>query len=215
MDLLLEPALDPRRGDSLDALECLLEAAIGEPATLGEIAGSAEGDAENRIEGRIEAQDDGIFGLLRKDEPVELLPDIEKQEIHVGAPVELEGDLGDAGAGDRVDGAQTAQHPHRLLDGSGDEVLDLGGCGVGEVGLDGERRIRDVGQQVERQALVADHAEGGEGEGAHEHRDPAPDGEGDQGSHQPARSAGGSSVVVASSSRVSRTDTGWPSRSAR
>jgi len=95
VDFFLEPTLDPRRGDALEALERLFEPTVGEASALGEVTGPTERYSNNGVEGGVETQDNGIFGFNREDQPIELFPDVEEQQIHIGAPVELEGDLRD------------------------------------------------------------------------------------------------------------------------
>ena len=69
------------------------------------------------------------------------------------------------------------QHAHRLFDGAADEGLDLLGRGVGEVGLDGDGGMAHVGEELDRQPLVAHHTEHDDGERGHDHAHPAPDGQ--------------------------------------
>ena len=84
---------------------------------------------------------------------------------------ELERDVGLAGARHRAHLAHVADDADRFLDGPRDEVLDLERRGARQLGADRERRVGEVGQQVDLQAQQRHDAEQQQRDRQHEDRD--------------------------------------------
>ena len=183
LDLAYETALDADRGDPVHRVEVLLEVLLGPLPDRREAEFPGDADPEDRVRGRVEAQQPGPFGVLREQDAVELLPHVEPGEVHVGVPDELEGHLRGAGAGAGGDAAQPRNHGGGLLDGPGHQRLHLDGGGARHPGLDRQRGIGDLREQVDRQPAEGHEPEdaGGHGEHADAHR--PPDAGGDQGLH--------------------------------
>ena len=199
LDLVLETALDLRGGDPLDGLQVELDLALGQPAHVVELTATGECDAHDRIERRVEAQHDGVLGFLRENQAVELLAHFHGQHVHVGVPIELERHLGNAGARDGVNGLEAAQHADGFFHRARDEVFNLLRRGIGEVGLNRQGRIGDVGKELERQTFVADDSKSSNRERGHHDRHTAPDRVRDETAH--------------STNRLLRTS--WPPRPGR
>ena len=173
LDLVLVAAADLDRRGAVDRLEVGLEAVVGEAAQalqpldaaglagvrLRELVGVDEGVAHDRFGGRVETQQDRPARLERQLQQVDLLAHVDAREVHVRAPGELEDHVGLAGARDRAHRADVPDDADRLLDRAGDERLELERRGARQVRAHRQRRVGEVGQQVELQARQRDEAE--------------------------------------------------------
>ena len=166
LDLAGQPALDPHRRDPGDSVEVLLQILFGPlpDRREGEIARDAE--ANDGVRGRVEAEQPRPLGVFRKNDAVQLLADIEPGEVHVRVPDELESDFRGTGPRAGGDPAEAGDHRGRLLDRAGHQGFDLDRGGPRHPGLDGERRVGDLREQVQRQP-----AEGDQPEDARRHRE--------------------------------------------
>ena len=66
-----------------------------------------------------------ISGQGHQAHPVEPVADVERREVHVGVPGELQGHLAGVGARARDHPHHVVDHPDRVLDRPGDQALDL------------------------------------------------------------------------------------------
>ena len=98
LDLVLVAAADLDRRDALGRLEVLLEHLFRDVTQLVQIGVAGEEQSSDRIVGRIEAQQYRFLRLARQTHRVQLLADVDGGEIHVLAPAELQGYLGQAGS---------------------------------------------------------------------------------------------------------------------
>ena len=92
---------------------------------------------------------DGVGGQLiaHQRKP---LGDLLAVAVDVGAPVELDIDDGEPDAGNRTHAAHAGQAIHLGFDREGDELLDLRGGEAFGLGHDGDRRLVEVGEDVDR-----------------------------------------------------------------
>ncbi len=187
LDLLLEAPGHEGRRHPVDALEQPLHLPLADQAQPHQLLVAGEPDPHHRVERGVVAQDDGTGRLVRQLEHVEPLAHVERGEVHLGAPGELEGDLAQVGAGAGAHGDDPVHDAHRVLDGAGEQGLDLGRGRSLELGADAERGVGDVGQQVDRQVAEGDHAEHDRGQREHDDRDRTPDREVDDPQAGPAR----------------------------
>ena len=118
-----------------------------------------QAEAHDRIGRRIEAQQQRLLRFERQLQRVELVAHLEARHVHVGAPRELEHDIGLAGARDRMHLAHVLDDADGLFDRLADQVLDLERRGAFVFGAHGQRRIRKIRQQVDLEPGQADQAE--------------------------------------------------------
>ena len=179
LDLALDAAGDLGRADALDLLEARLDELLGQLLELEEGAVAGEGQGHDRPALRVEGDDGRALGVLGEAVlgVVELLPGVEHGEVHVRAPVELEGQERDALLRHRLDAAQARDAADGRFEGRGDERFDLLGRDAGVVGDDRQARIADVGQEVDRELPERNEAEEDDGEVEHVHRHRPVDGE--------------------------------------
>jgi len=173
LDLFLEAAHHLDGGHAVHRLQVLLQLLLGEEPEHAQVGQPLQPDAHDGVAGRVEPQDHGFFGVTGQLHEVELLPYIQHRQVHVGVPVEFQDDLGLSRSRDRADPGEAGDHTDSLLDRLRDQVLDFLRRGVGVGGVDGQGRVGDVGQQVERQAVERDdpeqdhrHHEHGHGDGS-------------------------------------------------
>ena len=191
LDLVLVAAahLDGRR--AVDRLEVRLQAVVGKAAQglqaldaaglagirLGELVGVHERVAHDRFGRGIEAQQDRAARLERQLQQVDLLAHVDAREVHVRAPGELEDHVGLAGARHGPHGADIADDADGLLDRPRDERLEFQRSGARQVRAHRQRRVGEVGQQVQLQARQRHEAEQDDRDRHHQDRDAAPRGE--------------------------------------
>ena len=183
LDLFFKTAGHLGGGDALDGLEILLDPALCEVAQGAEVTRSRERQAQDRVEARIEPQDDRALGLSRQVQAIYFFPDLHRHEVHIRTPLELEQDLGGACPRDRVNTLQAAENAYGFLDPAGYEVLDLLGGAVGEICLDRDGGIGNVGEELDGKPRVTHETEGDDSEYRHDHGHPSPDGSGDYSPH--------------------------------
>ena len=141
---------------ALDGLEIRFQPVLREPAqrfqTLDGVVALRlveEGQAHDRLARRVEAQQQRTLRLERQLQQVELLADVDPGEIHVRAPDELEDHVRLPRPGDGANLADVADDPDRFFHGPRDQVFDLERRRARELGAYRERRVREVGQEVE------------------------------------------------------------------
>jgi hypothetical protein len=98
LDLLFVPAVDFDGGHTLGRFQVLLQHLLGHIAQLVEVAGPLHVEAQNRVVRGIETQYHGFGHVPWEPHDIELLPHVERGEVHVAAPFELQGHLRQAGA---------------------------------------------------------------------------------------------------------------------
>ncbi len=130
-----------------------------------------EPEPDDRIGRWIEAQQQRLLRFQRQLQRVELVAHLKARHVHVGAPSELEHDVGLAGARDRMHLAHVLDDADGLLDRLADQVLDFERCGAFVLGAHGQRRIGQVRQQVDLEAEQSDQAEQHQGQRQHADRD--------------------------------------------
>ncbi len=177
IDLVLETAADFHRSDAGRRFETFLEFVVGEPTQLFQFGFAdlalafalrrSEREAHDRVGGRIEAQQDRLLRFERQLQDVELVANVEVRLVHVGAPGELENHVGLPGARHRVDLAQVLDHADRFLDRLRDQVFDLERRRTFVFGADRQRRVTQVGQQVDLESGQRDQAEQDESQRDH------------------------------------------------
>ncbi len=184
LDLVLEAAANLDRRHASHRRQVLLQILVGIAPQLLELhlagrGAGAHGQAQpqDRIGRRIEAQQQRLVRFQRQLHAVELVAHFEAGHVHVGAPGELEHDIGLPRARDRMHPAHVLDHADRFLDRLADEVLDLGRRRTFVIGTHRERGIGQVGQQVDLEARQTNHAEQHQSHGQHADRDAAPGGE--------------------------------------
>ena len=146
LDLLLFPAGNLYGRDTGNPLQVSLDRPLRNAAQSLEVFSSGEAQPQNGIERWVEAKNGGPLGLARQHDEVELFAHGKRGHIHAGSRVELENHLGLARPRDRVHPNEPLHDTDPLLDGAGDELLDVGRSRVLELGTDGQRWIRDVGE---------------------------------------------------------------------
>ena len=159
LDLLLVAAVDFDGGDALGGLEILLDEFLGDIAQLVEAVSARQIEPDHGIIGRVEAQQQRSFRRPRQRRQIELLADVEGGKVHIATPTELEGDLRDARARHRAESLDAAGDPHELLDGPGDERLDLARSGARQPGLHRQTRVGQIRHEVQGQAGERHRAE--------------------------------------------------------
>jgi hypothetical protein len=178
-DRALLAAGDVHRGDAVRALDDRRDLVVEQGAEPDRVLDARHAVDHDRGLGRVVLEDDGVLqrrvGREVAAGALDLLENVHGRLPDVHPPVELDADVGDAlirgglylvQAGHRRDGA---------LDRAGDLRLNLLRGDVGPLGRDGDGRERDVGQQVHREAGVADGAEQDQRRDTHGHRDRARD----------------------------------------
>ncbi len=187
VDLVLEAAADLDRGDARDGLDALLQIIVGEAAQLLQLD-FARGDGrarrrcfrvlgrrgvsrcrcatvggqtepQDRIGRRIEAQQQRLLRFERQLQRVELVAHLEAGHVHVGAPGELEHDIGLAGARYRMHLAHVLDDADGLFDRLADQVFDFQRRGTFVFGAHRQRRVRQIRQQVDLESGESDQAE--------------------------------------------------------
>ena len=165
LDLLLQAAGDHHRGDALDPLERTLEVLLGREAHPPEVGAAVEPDAHDRVKRGIVAQQHRLLGVCRKIHPIEALAHIERGEVHVGSPGELESHLGDVGARRGGHADDVVDHADGILDRSRQQRLNLHRRCAFHLGAHGEGGVGDVGKEIDREVAEGDGAEDDRGEG--------------------------------------------------
>ncbi|MBV6417258.1 MAG: hypothetical protein CMLOHMNK_01904 [Steroidobacteraceae bacterium] len=208
--LVFEAAAHLDRRRSFGCLEGGFQAVVGEAAQrlqplVARSAGSGEVDeceAQHGFGRRVEAQEQRPARVERQLQQVEALAHLDAREIHVGAPDELEHDIRLPGARNGAHTAHIADGAGRLFDRARDQVLDFERRRARQFGADRQRRVRQVGKQVDLEARQRDDTEQRHGDGRHRDRDAAAQGEIDDAHGDPRAPISGSRC--ASRRRLSR-----------
>ena len=193
LHLVLEAAANLHGSDAIYRLEPLLELVVGVAAKAHELSplaargvlGRGQHQAHHRFGGRIEAQHHGRLGFQWQAQDVEFVAHLQACLVHVGAPGKLQHHVALAGAGDRLELAQSLDHAYRFFHRLADQRFDFNRRGAGVFGAHRQCRVTQVGQQVDLQVAQRDETEQHEGEGHHRHGHAAAGGELDE-IHLPA-----------------------------
>ncbi len=166
--------------DAVHLLEGRLHHLAGELGQGLETAGSLEHQDADRPRARVPAQDHrpvrGLGKVVAEGHPVDRLAQMEVGEVHLGAPLVLDGDDRDALAGPRQHVADPGLGGDRLLEALGDEAFQVLGGDVLVDREDGEPRVDDRRQQIDRQPRVAQAADQQQRREQHADRDRALEG---------------------------------------
>ena len=115
---------------------------------------------------------------IGKTEAVDFFADLLRDEVHVGFPLELEGDVALAGFGNGADGDELRDDAELLFERAGDDALHFLGGSAGINRAHREGGVAHVGHEREGEALEGDPAEHHDGHHHHQDGDGALDGEG-------------------------------------
>ena len=172
-DLALVHREDPGRSDAVDALEARRDLVLDdrlEPHGR-QVAGDAVENDRERAEAEFHDQRLArLFGQVLLVE-ADLVADVLGGEVEVGAPFELDADDRDALGRLRRDLLDPVDRAHDLLEGPGQDVLDVLGRGARIGRDDRDRRELEVREEVEAQP--------GERDGAQDDQDGRHHGRGD------------------------------------
>ena len=172
-DLPLVHGEDAGRGDAVDPFEARGDLVLDDGLELHgrDVAGDAVEDDRERAEA--ELHDQRLAGLLGQILLVEadLVADVLGGEVEVGPPLELDADDRDALRGLRGDLLDPVDRADDLLEGPGQDVLDVLGRGARIGRDDGDGRELEVGEEVEPQPRERDGAQDDEDHRHHGRRD--------------------------------------------
>ena len=177
VNLTLEATRDRRLGNPVDLLQAALEHLLGQILERPQIVPAGNADGDDRLGGGIGTQHDGPVGQFGKLIPniVQLLPHVEDGEVHVGPPREPQRDEGDPLARHALHALDARHRTHPLLDPLREESLDFTRRDVGVRGVHHQTRIRDVGQQIDRQPLEGNRPQKSDSHKQHRYRNGALD----------------------------------------
>ena len=170
LHFVFETAADLDRRRAFDRLDLGLDAVVGEAAQEFEPVFVAarlggfidERHAHDRFAGRVEAQQQRPRCFDGQPQQVEALAHLDAGEVHVRAPGEFDDHVRLAGARHRAHRAHVAHHAGRFFDGARDQVFDFGGRRARQLGADGQRRVRQVRQQVHLEPRQRNDAQQGD-----------------------------------------------------
>ena len=123
-------------------------------------------------------EEEWTLRALGKTEAVDFFADLLRDEVHVGFPLELEGDVALAGFGNGADGDELRDDAELLFERAGDDALHFLGGSAGINRAHREGGVAHVGHEREGEALEGDPAEHHDGHHHHQDGDGALDGEG-------------------------------------
>ena len=177
-DLLDQPAAHLHGGHAVDAFERALDALLGDPAQADEVLVALRGaerrpypDAQDRVQVRVVAQDQRALSELRQLHVVQAIAHLLDRERHARAPVELEHHVAESGAADGGTAHQVRQRRQRFLHADRHAVLDVLGRGAWVGGAHRQRRVADLGQEVDGQLRERHDTEHRERDEQHRDRD--------------------------------------------
>ena len=141
VDLALEAAPDIQGGHAGDAFDAVLDLVVDDASQFDRVEAAGGAEDEDGETGEVELAERGAVGLLgqARMHAIEPVAHVVGGGVEVGAPGKGDADAAGAlrgGGGDFLDAGDGA---HGLLDGPGDEFLDLLGAGVF---VGGRRRSR-------------------------------------------------------------------------
>ena len=166
LDLPDQPALDADRGDAVHRVEVLLEVLLGPLADGGERLVPGDADPEDRVRGWVEPEEPGPFGVFGELDAVEFFPGRPVRRSPCWCPRRNSRVTSEVPARDRE---VTRRSP-----GTTEAASSIGrvtrvstsmGAAPGIRGLDGQRGIRDLREQVDRQPAERHEPEDAGGHG--------------------------------------------------
>ncbi len=152
-NLSLLSANDLCCADTFDLFEPGFDQLLREFLEFKQRIRARNGDEHDRPALWVQCKDGRVFSLLRKQitSLVELLPGMEHGKIHVRAPAEFKGKVGDSFSGNGFNPAHAGNTADCCLEGSRDKRLDSFGSDTGILGEHGQARVVDIGKQVHAQ----------------------------------------------------------------
>ena len=172
VDLAAQPAVDGHRRDAGHPLEARRQVVLRDLAQRHRIEVAFDADAHDRHRGGVELEHRrrvGVFGQSAAD-AIETRAHFVRRFAEVGAPGEVQPDVGVAFGGRRVDALETGHGADRLLDGPRHELFHLERTNALVADADRDGRHLRVGHQVDRQARQRDAAQQDDDHADHEHR---------------------------------------------
>ena len=135
VNLAAQAAVDGHRGDAGDALEARRQVVLRDLAQRHRVEVAFDADAHDRHRGRVELEDRRRVGVFRQAaaDAVEAGADFVGRLAEVGAPGEVEADVGVAFGRGRVDALEAGDGADRLLDRPRDQLLHLERADAGVV----------------------------------------------------------------------------------
>ncbi len=173
VDLAAQAAVDRHRGDAGDALEARRQVVLRQLAQRHRIEVAFDADAHDRHRGGVELEHRRRVGVFRQAaaDAIEAGAHFVGRFAEVGAPREVEADVGIAFRRGRVDALEAGDGADRLLDRPRDQLLHLERADARVVDADRDGRHLRVGHQVDRQARQRNAAQQDDDHADHEHRD--------------------------------------------
>ncbi len=179
-DLADLSAVHVGRGHAGQPLELGLDGVVGEVVELLLVEAAArQRHQAHRDVGEIELEDERLLdtGRQRVHDLLDPLHDLGQARVQIGAPREEHLDHGDALSRAGFDVAHVRDGGHGLLDRVGDGPLDVLDVGALVDGADPDRRVVDVGEEVDRHAAEGGRTEDHDGQRRHEDGDAVAHGE--------------------------------------
>ena len=178
MDLPPQAARHAHRRHTLHALEPRRELVGGNLAERHTVVVALDAHAHDGLRGRIELHDGRSVGVLGHTaaHPVDLAPDVVRRLVQIGAPGEVQPDVGRPFRRGGADPLEAGRGGARLLDRPGDQILDLERPDARVRHADRDARHRHLGHQIDRQTRERDAAEQEDHGAHHEHHDGPADG---------------------------------------
>jgi hypothetical protein len=132
-----------------------------------------DADAHDGHRIRVELEDGRRVGVFRHAaaDTVDARPDFVGRFVQIGAPGELQADVGVALGGGRIDLLEAGNSRHRLFDRARDQLLDLERAHAGVTHSHRDARKLAFRHQIDRKARQRDGAQEDHHEADHEHRD--------------------------------------------
>ena len=149
MDLVFQSSGNGTCGNTFDRLQRLFDLSLGDITDAGKVCVAGYSQLHDRLLIGIVPEDDGFRGTDREPEKVQLLPELQRGEIHVGVPGKLDRDFRKLCPGDRRYANDVVHNAAGLFDGFGDDVLDLGRRSSRIFGLDGQSGVGDLREEVQ------------------------------------------------------------------
>jgi hypothetical protein len=154
VNLAAQAAVDGDRGHAGDALEARRQVVLRDFAERDRVEVALDANAHDRHRRRVELEDRWRIGVFRHAaaHAVEAGADFIRRLAEVGAPREVQADVGAAFGGRRVDAVETGDGADRLLDRTRDQLLHLQRTDTRIVDAHRDGGHLRVGHQVNRQA---------------------------------------------------------------
>ena len=162
-------ARDLGLADAFDLLQAGLDDQLAEIPELARALRPGNGQDHDGPGRGVERDDDRRLGFPRDGlaAVIERLPRVEKGEVHVGAPGELEGQEREALARPRLDAPEARDAAGGRFEGHGDQRLHFLGRDARKPRDDRKARISDVGQEIHAELAQGHEPEQDDGQEEH------------------------------------------------